>query len=176
VSERSAADAPRSDTGASAGASGGAPGDSVAGIRALLAPLSRWARNKSRVGLAVVGALPGPDAAAFSVPRVLPIGVPTDAPSARQADLLVVVGRVSHKLAPFLVRTHASMAQPSQVLVIDLEPRPALLPRTYASVERLDQILPVDVVLESAHPHQTVIARAIAALDASGARTPDGPT
>jgi NADH-quinone oxidoreductase subunit B len=145
-------------------------------LAALLGPLLRWARAKSRVGLAVVGALPGADAAAFASPRTLPIGIPTDAPNARQADVLVVVGRISHKLAPFLVRTHASMSRPAQVLVVDLEPRtpdrPGA-PRTYACVERVEQILPVDVVLRSPMPHQDAVARALAALDAR-ARAAEG--
>jgi hypothetical protein len=136
----------------------------------LLRPLFLWARQKSRVGLGVVGALPtaasGNDSSAWSQPRLLPIGLPTDANNARQADLLVIVGRLSHKLAPFLVRTHAAMARPAQVLVVNLEPGGARIPRTYASLDDVTLILPVDVLIESAHPRQDVIERALRALDA----------
>ncbi|MCC7072222.1 MAG: hypothetical protein IT383_12920, partial [Deltaproteobacteria bacterium] len=109
-------------------------------LAALLAPLARWARRRSRVGLAVVGALPGLDTAPWADPRALPIGQPTDATAPRQADLLVVVGRISHKLSPFLVRTHAAMAQPSSVLVIDLEPARTVA-ALYPTVADVSQIL-----------------------------------
>lgn len=133
-------------------------------LAGLLAPLARWARRRSRVGIAVVGALPGLDAADWSDPRLLPLGLPTDALAPRQADLLVVVGRISHKLSPFLVRTHAAMAQPAAVMVVDLEPAatPAGL---YPSVADVAQIIPVDVVLKGQRPSAALLARALAALD-----------
>jgi NADH-quinone oxidoreductase subunit B len=131
----------------------------------ILGPLVRWARRKSRVGLAVVGALPGRDAFAFAQPRLLPIGVPTDAPGPRQADLLVVVGRISHKLAPFLVRTHAAMARPTGVLVIEMEPVDGAVPRLYASVADVAAIIPVDVVVRGHPPTPAMLARALEALD-----------
>ena len=133
-------------------------------LTSLLAPLARWARRRSRVGIAVVGALPGLDAAAWADPRHLPIGQPTDAPAPRQADLLVVVGRISHKLSPFLVRTHAAMAQPSAVMVIDLEPTPAL-PMLYPTIGNVAHLIPVDVVVRSAAPSAATMARALAVLD-----------
>lgn len=133
-------------------------------IAALVAPLARWARRRSRVGLAVVGALPGLDAAAWADPRALPIGQPTDATAPRQADLLVVVGRISHKLSPFLVRTHAAMAQPSSVVVVDLEPAGAMAP-LYPSVADVTQLLPVDVVVKGATPSAAMMARALTVLD-----------
>lgn len=137
-------------------------------LQGLLGPLIRWARAKSRVGLAIVGALPGRDADAWATPRALPLGVPTDAADPRQADLLVVVGRVSHKLAPFLVRTHASMARPTSVLVIELEPigdERVPVPRVYASVADVASVIPVDVVIRGLPPTPDMIARALRALD-----------
>lgn len=133
-------------------------------LTALLAPLARWARRRSRVGIAVVGALPGLDAAAWAEPRRLPIGQPTDATAPRQADLLVVVGRISHKLSPFLVRTHAAMAQPSSVLVVDLEP-PGASPGLYPTVADVSHMLPVDVLVRSPAPSAALMARVLAALD-----------
>ena len=130
----------------------------------LLAPLVRWARRRSRVGIAVVGALPGLDAAAWAEPRHLPIGQPTDALAPRHADLLVVVGRISHKLSPFLVRAHAAMAQPSAVMVVDLEAGPAVA-GLYPTVADVSQIIPVDVVVRSAAPSAAILARALAVLD-----------
>jgi NADH-quinone oxidoreductase subunit B len=129
----------------------------------LLEPVVRWARAKSRVGIAVVGALPGRDAEAWAQPRALPIGIPTDAVAPRQADVLVVVGRISHKLAPFLVRTHAAMAQPATVIVIEMD-SPAM-PRMYATVADVAAIIPVDVVVRGKPPSPPTLMKALAALD-----------
>lgn len=134
-------------------------------LGAVLGPLMRWARNKSRVGLAVVGALPGSAAEGWAVPRALPIGLPTDAPGPQQADLLVVVGRISHKLAPFLVRTHAAMARPTSVMVIELEAKDGVVPRLYATVGDIASIIPVDVVVRGHPPSAAALARAVRTLD-----------
>jgi NADH-quinone oxidoreductase subunit B len=135
----------------------------------LLGPVVRWARSRSRVGLAIIGSLPGRDAEAWAAPRLLPLGVPTDAPDPRQADLLVVVGRVSHKLAPFVVRTHAAMARPTSVLAVELEPATArdgvVVPRVYPTVSNIVEIVPVDVVLRGLPPSRVAMDRALAALD-----------
>lgn len=135
-------------------------------LGAVLGPLVRWARSRSRVGIAVVGALPSRAANDWATHRALPIGVPTDAADPRQADLLVVVGRISHKLAPFIVRTHASMARPTAVLLIELEPVEVVLPRLYATVADVSGIIPVDVVVRGLPPTPAALARALAALDA----------
>jgi NADH-quinone oxidoreductase subunit B len=135
-------------------------------LDALFGPIVHWARSRSRVGLAVVGALPGRDAEPWAVPRALPLGVPSDATSPRQADLLVVVGRISHKLAPFLVRTHAAMARPAAALVVELEETPPLVPRLYASVADVASIIPVDVVVRGHPPTAAMMERALRALDA----------
>lgn len=132
-------------------------------VDSVLGPVAKWARAKSRVGIAVVGALPGRDAEAWSHPRALPIGVPTDANTPRQADLLVVVGRISHKLAPFLVRTHAAMARPMKTMVIDLDDPGE--PKLYATVADVAGIIPVDVVVRGRQPSPELIARAVRALD-----------
>ncbi len=136
-------------------------------LDAVLGPIMRWARRKSRVGVAVVGALPGRDAEAWAQPRLLPIGVPTDAPAARQADLLVIVGRISHKLAPFVVRTHAAMSRPATAMVVELEPAEGILvPHLYAGVADISQIVPIDVVVRGHPPSAAMMQRALDALDA----------
>jgi NADH-quinone oxidoreductase subunit B len=132
-------------------------------VDTLLGPIAKWARTKSRVGIAVVGALPGRDAEPWSHPRALPIGIPTDASTPRQADLLVVVGRISHKLAPFLVRNHAMMARPLNTMVIDLDD-PADK-KLYATVADVAGIIPVDVVVRGRPPSADVIERALHALE-----------
>lgn len=69
--------------------------------------------------------------------------------SPKQADLLVVLGEVSHKLAPHLQRMHARMADPCFVLHIR---NLAVTSTSYALVSRLEDILPVDVVIAGNPP------------------------
>lgn len=69
--------------------------------------------------------------------------------SPKQADLLVVLGEVSHKLAPHLQRLHARMADPCFVLHIR---NLAVTSIPYALVSNLHEILPVDVLIEGSPP------------------------
>ncbi len=142
---------------------GSRPGDAV---RALLEPILRWARARSRVALPFVCAVPSHGLAAWTDPRALPLGIPTSAPSPRQADLLVIVGSVAHKLAPALQRIHAEMASPSQVLHVRAWLDEDLVARSYATVARLQDVVPVDVVLVGCPPTPAAVARALAALEA----------
>jgi NADH:ubiquinone oxidoreductase subunit B-like Fe-S oxidoreductase len=69
----------------------------------------------------------------------------------RQADLLVVVGEVSHKAAPTLQRLYARMADPSYVLWVkahDDRARGA----GYTTVPSVTDLVPVDVVIEGDPP------------------------
>lgn len=148
-------------------------------LGSILGPLVRWARMRSRVGIAVVGAVPSRDADAWASHRALPIGVPTDATDPRHADLLVVVGRISNKLAPFIVRTHAAMARPTSVLLVELEPLAGApggssgtfdaalhgVPRLYPTVADVAGIIPVDVIVRGLPPSPPAMQRALRALD-----------
>lgn len=133
--------------------------------RRVLAPVLRWARTHGRSGLAIIGALPGDGAEAWTTAAALPLALPIDAADPRQADVLVVVGRISHKLAPFLVRTHAAMARPASVLAVEFEAPDAPMHALYASVPRLADILPVDVIVRGRPPTPALLAHALAALE-----------
>lgn len=126
----------------------------------------RRARARSRVALPFVAAVPRRGLATWLDPRALPLGLPQGAASPRQADLLVVVGCVSHKLAPVLQRVHAEMAAPSQVLHVVASLRDEEAARSYALVHRLEEVVPVDVVLVGDPPTTAAIARALDALEA----------
>ena len=130
----------------------------------ILAPLLRWARRESIVALPVIGSLPGAAMRDWSEEPTLPIDLPTDAASPRHADLLIVVGRISQKAAPVLMRLHAELARPCAVLVVDAERGFRPVPAVYASVASLEEILPVDVVLRGAPPSPAAVARALDAI------------
>lgn len=69
--------------------------------------------------------------------------------SPKQADLLVILGEVSHKLSPHLQRMHARMAEPCFVLHIR---NLSVTSNTYALVTHVAEILPVDVIIEGSPP------------------------
>lgn len=81
--------------------------------------------------------------------------------SPKQADLLVVLGEVSHKLAPHLQRIHARMADPCFVLHIR---NLAVASDTYALVTRLEEILPVDMSIIGSPPSAQDTEAALAQL------------
>lgn len=81
--------------------------------------------------------------------------------SPKQADLLVVLGEVSHKLAPHLQRLHARMADPCFVLHIR---NLAVTSTSYALVSSLEDILPVDVVIEGTPPDAAQTERGLLQL------------
>lgn len=131
----------------------------------LLDRVFAWARASSLVALPYVGSLPS-----RSFTPWLHASLPPDLAglsrggSPRQADLLVVVGQISQKLAPSLQRTYARMADPSYVLHIRAPRTSASPPASYALVERLEEILPVDVVVEGDPPERDALERGLELL------------
>lgn len=128
-------------------------------------PLFAWARARNLVALPFVGSLPSSGFAPW-----LHSSLPTDLArlsrggSPRQADLLIVVGLIAQKAAPTLQRTYARMADPSFVLHI----RPPLDAEstrpTYALVRDIEEVLPVDVIIEGTPPSPAMLERGLAAL------------
>ena len=122
--------------------------------------LLAWARGRGRTAFIVMGALP--DRAAVTWARGLVRALSGDVPVApRQADLLIILGRVAHKCIPGLIRIHASMMQPTRVLVVD-EGDPRL---SYALASATD-FVPVDVVVRGLPPAPDAFERALLALEA----------
>lgn len=133
--------------------------------RGLLDPVFAWARASSLVALPFVGSLPSRGFTSWlhaSLPAEL-AGLSRGG-SPRQADLLVVVGQISQKLAPSLQRTYARMADPSYVLHLRAPRGAGPLPASYALVERLEEILPVDVVIEGNPPDRATLEQGLSLL------------
>lgn len=78
----------------------------------------------------------------------------------RQADVLVILGDISQKLAPMLMRTHAKMAQPSWVLQI----RSGEPIRSYATLREPELLVPIDVILEGNPPSEKCLDEAMLTL------------
>jgi NADH-quinone oxidoreductase subunit B len=122
----------------------------------------RWARARSLVVFPFVGALPSRRFAGWVSPEGVAERIPLpQGRSPRQADVLLVVGDVPHKLAPVVQRAYLRMAKPSYVLHVTSSAPP---PPGYALVPRLEEILPVDVRVEGDPPSAEALERGLAAL------------
>ncbi|MBI4226819.1 MAG: NADH-quinone oxidoreductase subunit B [Candidatus Omnitrophica bacterium] len=72
--------------------------------------------------------------------------------SPRQADLMIVAGRVSQKMAPVLRRIYDQMLEPKWVIAMGDCASCAGVFNNYALVQGVDKIVPVDVYVAGCPP------------------------
>ena len=82
-------------------------------------------------------------------------GLPRFSP--RQADVLFVVGTISHKLAPVLRRIHDQMAEPKWVVAFGVCTCTGGFYDNYATVMGIDTIMPVDVYIPGCPPRPEMV-------------------
>lgn len=130
-----------------------------------LAAVMRWARGVSLTAVPIFGAVlePMPRARLHDVLGST-FGLAPGTYTTAQADLLVVIGHVTHKLAPVLQRIHGGMADPSLVVQIAVSPPEVTERYGYALALRLDQIIPVDVVVPGVPPQRPDMERGLQEL------------
>ena len=76
----------------------------------------------------------------------------------RQADMLLVVGTISHKIAPLLKRVYDQMCEPKWVVAFGVCTCTGGFYDNYATVQGIDTIIPVDVYIPGCPPRpETVI-------------------
>jgi NADH-quinone oxidoreductase subunit B len=84
--------------------------------------------------------------------------------SPRQADLMLVSGRVSHKMAPVVRTVYDQMADPKWVISMGVCASSGGMFNNYAIVQGVDHVLPVDVYLPGCPPRPEMLIHAILEL------------
>ncbi|GEE02314.1 NADH-quinone oxidoreductase subunit B [Gordonia spumicola] len=94
--------------------------------------------------------------------------------SPRQADLMIVAGRVSQKMAPVLRQIYDQMAEPKWVLAMGVCASSGGMFNNYAIVQGVDHVVPVDIYLPGCPPRPEMLLNAILALHEQIAQMPLG--
>ena len=84
--------------------------------------------------------------------------------SPRQADIMIVAGRVSQKMAPVLRQVYDQMAEPKWVISMGVCASSGGMFNNYAIVQGVDQIVPVDVYAPGCPPTPETLIHAIETL------------
>ena len=84
--------------------------------------------------------------------------------SPRQADIMIVAGRVSQKMAPVLRQVYDQMMEPKWVISMGVCASSGGMFNNYAIVQGVDQIVPVDVYAPGCPPTPETLLHAIETL------------
>ncbi len=84
--------------------------------------------------------------------------------SPRQADLMIVAGRVSQKMAPVLRQVYDQMAEPKWVLSMGACASTGGMFNNYALVQGVDEVVPVDMYVPGCPPGPQSLMHGILSL------------
>ena len=93
--------------------------------------------------------------------------------SPRQADLLILSGRVSIKMAPVIRRIYDQMLEPKWVIAMGACASSAGMFNNYALVQGADKFLPVDIYVPGCPPRPEALTYGIIKLQAKIKGEPD---
>ena len=139
--------------------------------------LVQWSRSKSSwpvtFGLACCALeMMGAGGAHYDLAR---FGMEVFRASPRQADLMIVAGRVSQKMAPVLRQIYDQMPEPRSVISMGVCASSGGMFNNYAIVQGVDHIIPVDIYLPGCPPRPEMLIDAILKMREKVMATPLGP-
>lgn len=135
-------------------------------VTARLEDLVKWSRSRSSwgasFGLACCAIeMMGTGASHYDLSR---FGMEVFRASPRQADIMIVAGRVSQKMAPVLRQVYDQMMEPKWVISMGVCASSGGMFNNYAIVQGVDQIVPVDVYAPGCPPTPETLIHAIETL------------
>ena len=84
--------------------------------------------------------------------------------SPRQADCMIVSGTVTYKMAPLVRRIYDQMPGPKWVIAMGACASSGGMYRSYATLQGIDRLLPVDVYISGCPPRPEAILDALGTL------------
>jgi NADH-quinone oxidoreductase subunit B len=128
--------------------------------------LVKWARRNSvwpaTFGLACCAIeMMAAGAANYDLAR---FGMEVFRASPRQADLMIVAGRLSQKMAPVLRQVYDQMMEPKWVISMGVCASSGGMFNNYALVQGVDQVVPVDVYVPGCPPGPETLIHGIVTL------------
>lgn len=128
--------------------------------------LVRWARRRSSwpatFGLACCALeMMATGGAHYDMAR---FGMEVFRASPRQADIMIVAGRVSQKMAPILRNVYDQMVEPKWVISMGVCASTGGMFNNYALVQGVDTVVPVDVYAPGCPPGPETLMQAIVTL------------
>ena len=92
--------------------------------------------------------------------------------SPRQADCMIVSGTVTYKMAPQVRRIYDQMPAPKWVIAMGACASSGGMYRSYATLQGVDRLLPVDVYVSGCQPRPEALLDGLIALQAKVRREP----
>ncbi len=123
----------------------------------------RWGRKNSLWPLPYATACCGIEymAALSSIFDIARFGAELVRFSPRQSDLLIVAGTINYKIGPVLKRIYDQMCEPKYVISMGACACSGGFYDNYATIQGIDQIIPVDVFIPGCPPRPDAMLNAV---------------